>query len=334
MEDALQILSKTISDAKAAKTSLNDAVVAKKSVFEAISNVRKAITNIRKTQPDLDYAVALESTLSEAPSILADEIKDAVTKAPEYAYIAFLGPLLDVAKNKDLYKVTAVGTGWNRSITVSLAMNEVAGSIDDYAEAVQGARATLGVKDSDSRDAVKASDFWRKKGYPHKDGIYAKTINLRLAISASPAPFWSLLNDGSKNVSMSSSIGGTPFPSRGGHHFVQNTEEKIRRLFVSTFRKLKERSIGVENGLYASIEDANIILDKLQREIDRMSADSDLLLNIASEIGVTVGQLNASKVLVAASRIKSGDMFTTRVVVGDGIRIRTRKFIALLSGYD
>jgi hypothetical protein len=206
-------------------------------------------------------------------------------------------------------------------------MNDIAGDINDYAQAVEATREELNIKEG--RDPKRASKIWRTKIY--KGPRYFTTIKSRLSNTSSPAPFWSLLNYGSKNVSMSSDIGGTPYPSRGGHHFVTQAEDEIKKFFNRTFAGFRE--VGGKNNptFVTAIFEAERLLAELQSLINRLSTESELMLSIAKAIGVNVNKLNASKILIAADRIKSGDIFTSQVIVGEGKRIRTATFIRLTS---
>jgi hypothetical protein len=194
---------------------------------------------------------------------------------------------------------------------------------------VEAARDILNTKED--RDSELASKTWRTKIY--KGPRYFTTIRARLSNTDKPAPFWSLLNDGSKNVSMSSDIGGSPYPSRGGHHFVSQTEAEIKKFFNETFAKFKA-SGGKNNPIFVeAIAEADKLLAELQSLVDKLSTNSELMLGIAKEIGINVNKLNASKVIIAAERIKSGDIFTSQVVVGYGKRVRTATFIRLINQF-
>jgi hypothetical protein len=330
MDDILASIQKILDDVNIATPSLQEAVLSKKRVENEIKFVNRAMEEARVKQSEEAFISAKETTIAEAPAIYAKKVKDAASRSEEYSYEQFLSPLLEVGFDDGLYNITSTGAGWSRSVNVHLNMDEVAGTIGDYAEAVESARGSLGTKED--RDPDLASKIWRTKIYRHSR--YFTTIKLRLLAAASPAPFWSLLNDGSKNVSMASDIGGSPYPSRGGHHFVEQTEDAIRLFFLSTFRKAKEKYDSDVILLKDALLDARDLLVRLQNRVDELSSNSDLLSKVASEIGVSSDQLDASKIIVAADRIRSGDIFTTQVVVGRGIRIRTKKFTELVTGFD
>lgn len=330
MDDILSALNKILSDVDLAQPSLREAVLAKKRVEDAMKFVEKSMADANSKESEAAFIAAKNIALESAPSIYAKQVRDAVSRSPEYSFDSFFQPLVRLGEDMDLYQIRSTGIGWARFLAVDLAMNEVAGTIEDYANAVESVRDQLKVKDG--RDPERASTVWRTKIYGK--GPYAKTIRMRLSSTGESAPFWSLLNDGSKNVSMSSDIGGSPYPSRGGHHFVQHTEDEIRKLFTSTFRRLKEQFDVSMSLLREALLEAKDMLIRLQARIDELSNNSDLLSRVAREIGVSADQLDASKIIIAAQRIRSGDIFTTQVVVGRGVRIRTKKFTQLVTGLD
>jgi len=329
MEDIFAALNKITSETDITKLSLRNAVIASAKVKEAMAIVKKAVSASKPQDSELAYKEALRLTLKQAPSIYAGAVADAVGKADEYAYDQFLSPLLDVGFDEDLYEIIPMGTGWGRSIIVHLKMNEIAGDIGDYAQAIDATRDALNIKEG--RDPERASKIWRTKIY--KGPRYFTTIRTRLSNTSQPAPFWSLLNDGSKNVTMSSDIGGTPYPSRGGHHFVANAESEIKSFFIKTFFKFRDTTNKNDPTFKEAIAEADRLLIELQSLIDRLSTESELMLGIARAIGVNVDKLTASKIIIAAERIKSGDIFTSQVVVGEDKRIRTATFIRLVNQF-
>lgn len=329
MDDILSALNKIVADVKIGKESLQDAVLSKTKVENAIRFAKTSLETANKTQSDSAFIAARDFALENAKLIYAEQVRDATSIATEYAFDSFLQPLLRVGDNKELYKFTQIGSGWGRSISVELDMDTVAGTIEDYAQAVESVREEFGVKDG--RDPDLASKIWRQKIYGK--GPYYKTIKARLSASTEAAPFWSLLNYGNKNVSMSSDIGGSPYPSRGGHHFVEKSESAIKELFLTEFRKLKLKYDADVTIVRDAISDADILLDQLQIRIDTLSRESELIAKMAKEIDVSASKLDASKILKAVERIRNGDIFTTQVVVGAGVRVRTKKFIEITSGF-
>lgn len=334
MTEALDEIKDLLASTRSGITSLEQAVIAKTKVENAIRFIKDYTVKSKVSQSNDAFLAALSDTLDKAPSIYAEEVETAVSISTEYAHPAFITPLLEVGEDPDLYLITENGTGWNKTISVELDMDNVAGSIDDYAEAVEGARATLHV--NEGRTPEEASTYWRDKVYRDRDGKYAKTVNLRMQIAASKAPFWSLLNYGSKNVSMSSDIGGSPYPSRGGRRFVTHIEDKIKKHFISKFRSLKTTGSTDANILATMIQEAQATLIELDSLITKMSEDSNLISSIAREIGVRTDRLNASRILEAAAKVKRGEHLSAQINVGAGYdqRLRSKKFTDMVNRFS
>lgn len=317
MDDLLDALNELIADIEPTELTLREAVRAQSRVKEAVKELKSNIESADRAESYRAFENARSVALSEAPIIYAKNARDAAIASQEYAYMAFLEPLIEVGSNLGLYTIRAGGSGWTRSITVDLDMDTYAGSLDDYAEAVDSARGALKVKDT--RDPDTASSYWRKKVYPDKGGKYLKTIDLRMMASASPAPFWSLLNYGSKHVSLASDIGGTPYPSRGAHRFVERTASDIAKKFRETFSILRSESFEDAKIKNEAIIQANELLIKLQAEVDRLSesgGDSFSLERIARAIGARVDELDASKIVIIMDKIRAGQPISKRSRVG------------------
>lgn len=325
MEDLIASLNKLTASVNVADTNLESCVKSKRDVEAAIKVVKDATSKVSDTDPNVAIKEAIVEAKAQAPIIYSREITDAISKSPEYEYPAFKSPLLDVGFNEDLYKITPIGAGWNTTVSVRLAMDEVAGTIDDYAEGVESARGALNVKED--RDPYTASKIWRTKIY--KGPRYYTTIGLRLSAAAGVAPFWSLLNYGSKNVTMKSDLDprGTPYLNRGGHHFVEHTEAAIKKVFLETLRKFKDAGKGSRVQAEAAIEEAKILLATLQTQVDMLSSNSDLMDKVAKELGVSKSRLNACKVLKYADMVKRGEHLPGQLDIGKGEdRIRPRDY--------
>ena len=332
MKEIQSELRSIIDGVDVASLELRDAAIAKKKVESAIRDVKKSMKSDRVNSSDAAFASALSMTIDNAPDIYASQVRRAVRISREYNYEAFLNPLIEVGTNEDLYSIVPTGTGWNRTITVTLEMNSIAGTLEDYAEAVESARGALNVKEE--RDPELASKYWREKVYPYKDGPYRKTIDLRMMAAISPAPFWSLLDNGNIDTSMGSDIGGEPYPAYAGRHFVKHAEDEIRKFFLQKFREFKDEPSKDSDNIAKDIDDANELLAELQSQIDRMSREAQFMKTIAKEMGVTVSKLDAAKIILSAEKIRQGSTQAQFNITktGDG-RIRSGKLSRLLSEY-
>ena len=302
MDEILSELDRILVDTEISQGALTRAKKARDHANKAGEDAFKGLGNLEGSKASSDaFNLAIRETLDEAPKIYTREVEIAVLKNDEYAYTAFLSPLIDVGYEESLYRITPAGSGWNRSIRVMLAMDEIAGSIDDYAQAVETARDALGIKEG--RDPAKASVLWREKIY--QKGRYFTTIKLRLSAASDKAPFWSLLNYGNKDASMSSNIGGTAYPSRGGTHFVSNVEEGLKEFFGQSFSRYRE-----QNKLL--VEKINYDLDRLRTSIDALDVKINALVDniylaktLSTEINVSSERVDTAATIVEMDTVEA-----------------------------
>jgi len=329
MEEVISLVNKVLKNVQSGKSYLTLAEKAEKLAKQAISSAEASLRALKGPgEAELSYGLSIDQTLVDAPNILKEEVETAVLTNDEYAYTPFLTPLLDIASDEELYNIIPGGTGWSRSITVELAMNEVAGDIEEYAQAVEAAREEMG-SDPD-RDPIKASHIWRTKIWPSRGGggPYQHVISSRLANLPSLAPFWSLLNDGNKSVSMSSDIGGTAYPSHSGTHFVEKAERRIVKVFKDIFSKYKINNRSQISELSALIDSYR---EALQRMYDAIQEEitSGEFLEKAAPIQErlrtkTLDDIDPRKLLKAVEDFKAGRSDAIkRVNVGRrGTRVR------------
>lgn len=263
---------------------------------------------------------SLRETLEAAETIYNRRLLEAVEKFLEYKYAAFLVPLEEVGKDKNLYLTTFIGTGWSQTIIVSLDMNAVAGNLADYADAVDAAREDDEIKEG--RNPQRASDAWKKLyGTKTRGHIISNRIS---HFTSGKAPFWSLLNNGNKKVTMSSDIGGTPYPSHGPTRFVDHIEDDLEKYFKDAmvegkreYQRMADRILD----LIAALEDG---IERLrssgQTAIDNLEEFDAIENRLRTQ---SLSQVDPAKLLKAiddarAGRIPKGK----RVSLGGGIRLR------------
>lgn len=333
MEKILEDLQKVLDNATISRDYFNRAKRARIKAEKSLEKAQGVLSELKGAKPSQNaFNLSVEQAIDEAPTIMKEEIEKAVSRNNEFAYFAFLNGLLEVADDNNLYEITARGGGWARNISVHLAMNEVAGSIEEYAQAVEGARAALNV--GQKGDPTRASEIWRKQIYPgrNRTGPYNLTIGLRLEIAGSPAPFWSLLNDGNK-VLMSSDRGGTPYPSRSGTRFVQKTEERIYRRFRDLFINYRDTN---KNQIKV-VQDQIAYIKGLVKEIDaivqQIGMGLDVVRTVGRQLGKKVADIDANRLLSILESIQSGELSTGRVNIGVRGR-RLRVSISTLAGID
>lgn len=323
MEKILSTIKNVTDNAELSREFLKRAKRVKEKANSELVFAREQLINLKSPQiAENAYQISVSQTLQEAPEILKGEIETAVLRNDEYAYMPLLMPLLDVANNNELYEILAYGGGWAMTIVVKLLMDEVAGDIQDYAEAVKAAREEMNVGKT---DAIKASKIWKDKIYPTRGraGPYGHTISTRLSYLSSQAPYWSLLNNGNKSASMASDRGGIAYPNRGGTHFVQHAEEKIQKIFRKFFLEYKEQNKSDIQLLKIQIDSVVKLLVDLDLTIDEIALRLDNAKAIARKLGKTMDQIDRSKLLDVVERVSSGELLTGRVNIGKrGSRVR------------
>jgi hypothetical protein len=302
-------------------------------IDEAAGYVTAEIEDATKNGPAMGALSAQEMALESAPRIYLEKVQEAAAQSEEYAYDAFLSPLIDIGYEDSLYKLTRAGNGWGSKLSVHLAMDEVAGDIGDYAEAVESARASLGVKDD--RDPIRASQIWKDKIY--KGPRYFTTINLRLAAAVGKAPFWSLLNNGNKNTAMSSDIGGYAYPDVSPTHFVEETELAISREFEFQLMRQRDANVTYITDYQTMLREAMNVKVMLLKKIDDLSLNPEQMDVVAKEIGAEREKLSATKLYRAKEKLKRGEYLPAQIVVsgrGEKMkRIRQKKFGQIVSGF-
>lgn len=331
MDEILKELNDLLDDSQAVDDFLSEVIRIEPRARKALESQEKLLEELKSpTESERMYELTRTDTLAEAPNIFKREVESAVTKNTEYAYMPFLSPLLDLAKFEDLYEITTTGSGWNRKIVVRLKMDEIAGTIDDYASAVDAAREEMGA--NPDRDPIKASKIWRTKIWPTRGGSgpYQHVIGTRLALSSvgglGDAPYWSLLNYGNKSVKMSSDIGGTAYPSHGGTRFVENTEKKIADYFKLLFSTYRDENVAALNIIEESINSFKEALKRMENTVnDMVGKNMDTAAKIAPRLRTrVVDDIDPRKLAIAREKIRSGSLLPgQRINVGvRGRRVR------------
>ena len=294
-----------------------------------ISMAKNRITSMQSEDPSFYKFEALSEVRESAPNLYRRVVKDAAINSSEYAYDQFLAPLLDISTDENLFKLETTGVGWSSGMTAHLAMDEVAGTLSDYAEAVESARGALGVKDG--RDRVKASAVWKEKIYKHSR--YYTTINLRMEAAAGKAPFWSLLNNGNKSVSMTSNIGGTAWPDVEPTHFVEEIENSLTQQFEFLMKFYRGQHNDRVGELETQIEEAKKAIMVAEDLIELSQVDEEHLEDFAKKLGTEEEKLSRVKIHRTVERLGEGKYVPAQVTVsapGEKRRRVTReKFIRL-----
>lgn len=328
MEEVLQAIADLQENAAFTKNFIKEAEKLKVRADAEIAKTRLQLDRVTSPEASqIAYDTVLSKTLELAPDFTTDQIEAALAKSEEYSYLSFAAPLLDVAKDKNLYQIYTQGTGWTRNIIVRLDMDTVAGTIEDYADAVDEARIEMDV--DEDRNPVRASTIWRTKIWPTRGGrgAYSHVVNLRLILGRSPAPFWSLLNYGNKNVKMSSDIGGTPYPSSEGTHFVEEAEGSIKKYFTDLFSIYRDNNIATIEYLTTAISDYQKGIEALEDLVKQMTENLPEAKVVASHLRVhTIQEIDPIKLQRVREKVERGEILPgQRLNIGvRGTRVRIR----------
>lgn len=340
---------------------------------EVVKALERSRRNLENSQRQAFYA-ASDAIQNRGREIFLEETRKAVKATGEFDYPPFRERLFSLAKVEGLITVGRTGDVGGR---VSINMNSVAGTLSDYIEGVKFAREQLrkGAKgppmppDAASkvwkekiyrvdREGKKITKLFKQKGKKRRvrkditeryKGKYHKTIELRLSKLASLAPFWPIIEYGTKAMPKT---GGTPYPQFEGTRFVERSRIKIQQLFDDYFTEYLERIIQeyrrridqletYRRDISFEIRNINRILDdsftggtSYKETVSRIDVAVETLSNYLTEIrGVTKDYTTVAESL-AVQRILTGD--PTRSYVG-GTRVRliniTREFERRINDY-
>ena len=236
----------------------------------------------------------------EASNIIWEQMQRAAKSGGgEYDHPYFLDRLKAVAYNPDLITITKVG----KMFYVDLKMNEIAGSLEEYAQGVKAAREKFKVKAPHKM----TSWFWQEKYYGQaREGRplpamkkrgkvsveekreklinrYWETIQFRLDSSGKVAPFWELLDQGS--IPMSSDRGEEPYPKGNTTNFVRTSILLIRSLLMGTLVEAPGR-YSEDEGYYINVA------EETQYNIDKVKEVIKSYETVLAEISVQVDRVN------------------------------------------
>ncbi len=238
------------------------------------ANLKKRIGEIVKVRDDLwklAFMDTYEGNLVEGKNILVNEITKAINTSKEYKYDQFKTPLLQAANNLDTIEYIAIPPNFDR-IVVVIDFDKTAGSLEDYAKAVDFARKVLRVKYKGSGPDQSDADYWKEiylgtrtpvRGLNRKRpdtgrtaNLYERTIAVRTSFLFGQilAPWWSLLDQG--NAGTMGGDASFAHPAVAPTHFVENARNRINTKFNDIYtRKLNKVT---ERFLEESVDERNL----------------------------------------------------------------------------
>jgi hypothetical protein len=316
-----------------------------------------------------EYLYNINNLKIEATKILWKEILTAVAINKEYNHPFFLGRLERVARNPETIDITMS----NSYPIVQIYMNEVAGSLEDYADGVKSAREHFKIRSPHRM----SSWFWQEKYYGQarenrplpgkrkkresaenkKEALinkYWETMQFRMDASGKIAPFWELLDKGA--IPMSSDWGGQPYP-RGIAtdfvnraieeitHFIKNPEEKKEKKDegLSDAEIIRENIRNTEIGL-AEYEDALRELEELADEASSFTEEEEEAYDrLSDRIERNMDRVDRTKLANVEIALKTKDF--SRISITGELRVElsrrgekryrpSLREVALMLGYE
>ncbi len=252
---------------------------------------------------DIEGAVAgaLDTAKEQASDVLVKEIKQALTISDEFSDIVFSIPLMTVARTPELISIIPAGAGFETSVIVDIRMDEIAGTLDDYSNAVQLVRDAEGYNQD---DPIRASIIWKKVIYPDP-AKHKATIRARLAAAGKKAPFWALLNYGS-SAKMSSSYGGFPYPEGVATHFVEEAIGGIREVFKSALLSKKESLYSQQKRAKENLELIKRLRVRIEESLNKISIARKVALASARDpLRVSVEKIHKATLELESTKKKS-----------------------------
>lgn len=222
------------------------------------SNLRDTIKELKSESQNVWKAAFMDvyrGNIQAARNILEQETVRAITATQEYRYPAFRDALLTAVRNDNIL-IFRPSSDFGKIVAI-IRMDEVAGTLDEYAEAVEYAREVLKVGKGETNESDRI--YWQSIYNAARTGggsiatkglssrlenrlreLYHRTIAVRLSfIRQGTAPFWALVDQGNAGT-----MGGNAsyaYPSVSPTNFVDKATRRIESLFNRTYSgKLRE----------------------------------------------------------------------------------------------
>lgn len=250
---------------------------------KSLAEITKQLEILKKVNPltiASDYA--FQDANRGAVDTLVDNIYRAVQINTEFNHPIFLERLLEAANTPGVMILTQSG----RRLNVRITFGRVAGNLEKWARAVDTVRLEKGISiysisNVDNPDPQLLSHFWEEKyyktaregksfiwGHRNSADMYAEkywdTMFRRLAVCGELAPFWEILDKGS--TSMSSDIGGTPYPVNTPTNFISRTIQTLQEFYNASLAEY-------ETQIKKDVQESEKELSSIQAAIIKIIAD-------------------------------------------------------------
>lgn len=321
-------------------------------LYRRTLQIDREISELRQqlVSPDRKVA-ALFRTLADnaqrAREILINNANEAIGVVEEFDKILYVEGLIQACNSEDAISAKVR----NNTIEVIIDMDKVAGTLDNYANAVRLARKSLGT--NTNSDPNSASIYWsdiykaahgervihhvfdkKTQEYKEKDltekflGKYETTIALRASryLAGKPAPWWRLLENGNAEVSLKSNRGGFPYPVHAPTNFVFRSKLQIQELLQSVFqgylsRELEPFQIRLEN-LRKEKKQIEEERAQLTQATQGKTRKEIALEKIRTRLREKYEVADIKKIESLIDRLAAGERIEEKITVGRNTRIR------------
>jgi len=359
-----------IVSARDAERELYSALGEAEDLLDTVQSARDDVRNLDLA--DLAETSALGKTYGEANDILWTQLNIALQVNQEFDFENAVERLYRAVMNENTIQLRPVyGTG---KVTVNINLNETAGNLEDYGNAISAVREAGGFG---KLEPGMASWFWenflyrvaregaeppkkqtsdegggkgkgkgksKKKGKERKEHskeeleeIYWATMNLRLEASDSLAPFWSIINYGTR--ALVSDRGGVAYPQAAPTHFVLKAQNKIRGIYSQFFKQVYTEVNNAQKDLIRLLNNMtqqvrrlisaiNQLMSTIQEAQERMvQRNFDMIMRNLEQMGKdALVDINRVERL-ARDMVEDAENIPSRVSLGGGVRIRTPRLI-------
>lgn len=229
-----------------------------------VSIIEGAVDDVWK----LAFMETYNNNIDLALRMLRVDTRKAIVATKEYKYADFAVPLLEAVYKEESLQFTP-SSDFTR-IIVNVTLNRTAGTLEEYAQAVNEARGILNAKKAKNQ---KGADFWasiydaartptgritkRKQGAKESflNLLYERTISVRKSFFSQErkAPYWSLLDLG--NIGTMGGNSSFAHPTVAPTHFTSIAKNRIENLFNDIYtqklrvlnRRFVEESVEAQN---------------------------------------------------------------------------------------
>jgi hypothetical protein len=282
-------------------------------------------------------------TEGKAKDILTMKAMNACIESPEFDDSFFIDRLFRGITSETIRLQLIEG-----QLLVTINLDETAGSLSSYAQAIRIVREQLRANiktPPPSREL--ASHFWKEKIYgPAREGKtvtrrvydrktkayqtkditaeqtqkYWDTMQARMAQAGGIAPFWEILDKGSQFFSSYEDSGGEGYPITEPTNFVDRSITEIQELFRTDRREYEDSMYRECDRFREQIEEGRRILEEIDRMIEELESLDEAAL-LMEKIGERIEYADREKIEALLSEIGSGRIENFHLVGGSRVEL-------------